>query len=57
MKLVEAHVRLYQNITDSNPVEIESDATCLVGKNESGKTTFLQALRNLVAPHGTVDEG
>ncbi len=51
MKLVEAHVRLYQNITDSNPVEIESDATCLVGKNESGKTTFLQALRNLNPAH------
>ena len=51
MKLVEAHVRLYQNITDSNPVKIEPDATCLVGKNESGKTTFLQALRNLNPAH------
>lgn len=44
MKLVEARVSLFRNIVDSTMVPIERDITCLVGKNESGKTAFLQAL-------------
>src|SRR5712691_2636785 len=44
MKLVEARVSLFRNIVDSTMVPIQPDVTCLVGKNESGKTAFLQAL-------------
>ena len=44
MKLKEFTVREFRSIWDSNPIEIEDDITCLVGKNESGKTALLQAL-------------
>lgn len=47
MKLKSVHVRMYRNILDSSEVIIQPDATCLVGKNESGKTAFLQALWRL----------
>lgn len=43
MKLVQAQVTNYKSIDDSGWVEIEA-VTSLVGKNESGKTAFLQAL-------------
>lgn len=46
MKLVSAHVTNYRIILDSNPVEI-GQSTCLVGKNESGKTAFLKALEGV----------
>jgi predicted ATP-dependent endonuclease of OLD family len=38
---------MFRNIIDSTLVTIQSDVTCLVGKNESGKTAFLQALWRL----------
>jgi recombinational DNA repair ATPase RecF len=41
MRLVTAQVVLFRNVLDSTPVPIEPDITCLVGKNESGKTAFL----------------
>ena len=44
MKLKEFTVREFRSIWDSSPIEIEDDITCLVGKNESGKTALLQAL-------------
>ena len=47
MKLVEAQIESFRNIIDSGSVSIESDVTCLVGKNESGKTAFLHALHRL----------
>lgn len=47
MKLEQVHVRMFRNILDSTPVAIQGDVTCLVGKNESGKTAFLQALWRL----------
>jgi len=50
MKLTNARVKKYQNIVDSEDVSIEDDITCLVGKNESGKTAFLQAIHKL-NPH------
>ena len=46
MKLTKAHATNYRNIIDSNPVEI-GQSTCLVGKNEAGKTAFLKALEGL----------
>lgn len=46
MKLIHAHATNYRNIIDSNPVEI-GQSTCLVGKNEAGKSAFLKALEGL----------
>ena len=46
MKLVRARVTNYKSIDDSGWVSMDG-VTCLVGKNESGKTAFLQALRRL----------
>lgn len=51
MRLKEARVKLYRNIVDSGPVPIEDSVTCLVGKNESGKTAFLEALYSLNPVH------
>ena len=47
MKLIEVTVKNFRNIIDSNPVRIQDDITCIVGKNESGKTAFLHALYRL----------
>jgi hypothetical protein len=44
MKLKAARVTDYKSITDSNAVEFDDRVTCLVGKNESGKTAFLEGL-------------
>lgn len=38
---------MFRNILDSTEVAVQPDVTCLVGKNESGKTAFLQALWRL----------
>lgn len=46
MKLVSVRIQNYKSITDSGEVPI-ADVTALVGKNESGKTAFLQALHLL----------
>lgn len=35
---------MFRNIVDSRDVAFEKDVTCLVGKNESGKTAMLSAL-------------
>ncbi len=35
---------MFRNIIDSGQIDFEPDVTCLVGKNESGKTAVLQAL-------------
>lgn len=47
MKLKNVRIRMFRNILDSTEVKIEEKVTCLVGKNESGKTAFLQALFRL----------
>ncbi|MFE2711928.1 AAA family ATPase [Streptomyces mirabilis] len=44
MQLVRAHITDYRSVEDSDIFDVEKDVTCLVGKNESGKTTLLQAL-------------
>lgn len=44
MRLTAVRVRRFRNILDSNEIKVEGDVTCLVGKNESGKTAILQAL-------------
>ena len=57
MKLKKVHISEFQSIRDSNPFEID-DITCLVGKNEAGKTAALQALYRLnplIKAEGTFD--
>lgn len=44
MKLKQFTVREFKSIWDSGPVEVDDLVTCLVGKNESGKTALLTAL-------------
>ena len=47
MLLKDVRITDYRSVEDSGVVPLEDDVTCLVGKNESGKTAFLQALHLL----------
>ncbi|WP_312218196.1 ATP-binding protein [Sphingobium yanoikuyae] len=55
MLLKSVHVQHFKHVLDSTEVAIQPDVTCLVGKNESGKTAFLEALRRLNPAQGNVD--
>lgn len=46
MKLRTVHVREFKSIWDSNTFDVDR-ITCLVGKNEAGKTAILEALYRL----------
>ena len=46
MKLTGIEITDYKSVRRSNPIET-GDVTCLVGKNESGKTALLQAMYRL----------
>jgi predicted ATP-dependent endonuclease of OLD family len=46
MKLTKVQVREFKSILDSNEFDI-GNVTCLVGKNEAGKTAILEALYRL----------
>ena len=46
MKLIKVHIQEFLSVRDSNEFAI-GDITCLVGKNEAGKTALLQALYRL----------
>ena len=52
MKLTKVRITEFQSIQDSNEFEI-GDVTCLVGKNEAGKTAVLKALYRLLPINGT----
>lgn len=47
MQLIKVKVYRFRSVEDSGEVDIQPDVTCLVGKNESGKTGFLQGLYRL----------
>ncbi|WP_433574770.1 AAA family ATPase [Nocardia brasiliensis] len=47
MKFVSFRIENFRNILDSGWVAVDRDITCLVGKNESGKTAVLHALYRL----------
>lgn len=49
MKLEKVHVHNFRSVEDSGQFEVDQ-LTCLVGKNEAGKTAILQALAGL-NPH------
>ncbi len=57
MKLISVQVSDYKCVRDACSFDV-SDITCLVGKNESGKTTILEAIYKLnpvVEEHGSFD--
>ena len=56
MILKTAVVRKFRSIENSGTVRFEPDVTCLVGKNESGKTAFLEAVHQC-NPFGGVGRG
>lgn len=47
MILKSVHAQTYKSITDSGEFPVDQKVTCLVGKNESGKTAVLEALYRL----------
>ncbi|MGR6998670.1 AAA family ATPase [Yinghuangia aomiensis] len=47
MLLKSVDIELFKNFTDRQPMEVDESVTCLIGKNESGKTTILKALHRL----------
>ena len=47
MRLIQARIQYFKNYVEPQTVSVESDITCLVGKNESGKTTLLQAIHRV----------
>lgn len=52
MKLTSFRVRRYKNVLDSTDVSVEPDVTALVGMNESGKSTMMDALYRLNPVYG-----
>jgi hypothetical protein len=59
MKLVEVRVREFKSIRDSGPLRVDKTTTCLVGKNEAGKTAMLEAMYRLnpiIEGDGNFDE-
>lgn len=44
MKLTKYSVQEFKSVWDSGPIKIDDRITCLVGKNEAGKTALLDAL-------------
>ena len=47
MKLISFRTIRFRNILDSGTIDVDPRVTCLVGKNESGKTNILHALHSL----------
>ncbi|MBV8194925.1 MAG: AAA family ATPase [Candidatus Dormibacteraeota bacterium] len=47
MRLKTVRIERFRNFVDRQDIDIEDDVTCFVGKNESGKTTILEALHRL----------
>jgi predicted mannosyl-3-phosphoglycerate phosphatase (HAD superfamily) len=59
MKLKEYTVREFCSIWDSGPITLDKQTTCLVGKNEAGKTALLTALYRtnpIIAADAVFDE-
>lgn len=48
MKVKTVQVKMFRNFLDSGTVEIDPEITALVGKNESGKSSFLTALARVL---------
>ena len=55
MILKTVHVKNYKCVRDSTEFRIDDKITYLVGKNESGKTTLLQAIAKIHPVDGIFD--
>lgn len=47
MLVTSVEIQSFRNITNKQVMEVDPEVTCLIGKNESGKTTILKALHRL----------
>ena len=56
MKLVKFRIKNYKSIIDSGPCYLSKIVTILAGKNESGKTSILEALRDFSVGE-SIDDG
>jgi hypothetical protein len=58
VRLIAAHITNYRSVEDSETFTIEPTVTCLVGKNESGKTAVQRAIyrMNPIEPSAKFDE-
>lgn len=56
MKLKQFTVREFRSVWDSGPIKVDDQVTCLVGKNEAGKTALLTALyrTNPIVPEAAI---
>jgi energy-coupling factor transporter ATP-binding protein EcfA2 len=52
VRLKDITIQKFKNFVEPQRIAIEDDVTCLVGKNESGKTTILKALHRLRPANG-----
>ena len=52
MKIISFQVKTFRNIVDSNPIKVDPSVTCMVGKNEAGKSALLEALYLLNPAYG-----
>lgn len=49
MKLKRYRVRNFRSIIDSGDIDVDDCVTCLVGKNESGKTAYHKVKQRTIA--------
>ncbi|MET9039065.1 AAA family ATPase [Streptomyces mirabilis] len=47
MLVTSVEIEAFRNITNKQAMAVDPQVTCLIGKNESGKTTILKALHRL----------
>ncbi|MFD9097861.1 AAA family ATPase [Streptomyces collinus] len=47
MLVTSVEIEAFRNITNKQTMAVDPEVTCLIGKNESGKTTVLKALHRL----------
>ena len=57
MKLIKFRIQHYKSITDSGWCWLASDVTTLAGKNESGKSAILEALRDFETDVKSIPDG
>lgn len=57
MKLIRFRIQHYKSITDSGWCWLSSDVTTLAGKNESGKSAILEALRDFDIEGESIPDG
>ena len=51
MRMKSFRVQKFRNIDDSGPIELHGPLTCVVGKNQSGKSALLRALHKFNPHH------